>query len=249
MKSNVWLGVVAGLVVAAATSTASAEDASTSGGNGTGTGDADASASLSFGTSGSSTTASATTDGTPAPAETGKKEDSFNRTFAFGLSGGLGAPLGYGGILVNVAPIKYLILEVGAGAGGRFGPAVAEMVRGGFPDGNQMFTLGLGFSQNVTTSGIRDKFPSSTADSVPGVSHFLNIEVAYEYRFVKQRFWGRLGLGLATLLNANKYKGLCGSNNTDCSKDETGFTPIGVAQNQGTVTAYVHLDVGGFFGF
>jgi hypothetical protein len=242
MKSNRWLGVVAGLVVAAASGTASADGAPT------GTGSADASAGFSFGTSSSSTTASATTDGAAAPVET-KKDDAFNRTFAFGLSGGVGSPLGYGGLLVNVAPIKYLILEVGAGAGGRFGPAVAEMVRGGFPDGNQMFTLGLGLSQNITTSGVRDKFPSSTSDSVPGLSHFLNIEAAYEYRFVKQRFWGRLGFGIATLLNADKYKGLCGDNDALCSHEETGFTPLAVAQNKGTVAAYIHLDVGGFFGF
>jgi hypothetical protein len=237
------LGVVAGLVVTAACATALAD------GNGTSDGSADASASLAFGTSGSSTTASATTDGAAAPVESTKKDDAFNRTFAFGVSGGMGSPLGYGGLLVNVAPIKYLILEVGAGAGGRFGPAVAEMVRGGFPDGNQMFTLGLGLSQNITTSGIRDKFPAATSDSVPGISHFLNIEAAYEYRFVKQRFWGRLGVGLATLLNADKYKGLCGANDVGCSHEETGFTPLAVAQNKGTIAAYVHLDVGGFFGF
>jgi len=173
--------------------------------------------------------------------------DRFAKTFAFGVSGGLGAPLGYGGLFVNVAPIKYLVLEVGGGTGGRFGPAVAEMVRVGIPDGRHMFSLGVGLSQNITTSGVRDKFPSASSDQVPGVSHFLNVEALWDIRF--HRFFTRFGIGVATLLNANKYSGLCGLNNAQCAQEDTGFTPVSISQNKGTIAAYFHVDVGGFMGF
>ena len=247
MSKSRWMGMGTAVVIGVASmgATASADEVAV-----------DASGSISIGAP-SSATATSTTTAAPAPATTDapttavapEKKDAFNRTFAFGVSGGIGSPLGYGGILVNVAPIKYLILEIGGGAGGRFGPAIAEMVRAGFPDGNQMFTLGVGLSQNITTSYVRDKFPTQTADSAPGVSHFFNAEAAYEYRFVKQRFWTRLGLGVATLLNANKFSGLCGANDVLCSNEATGFTPVSVSQNKGTITAYIHLDIGGFFGF
>lgn len=175
------------------------------------------------------------------------KHDRFDKTFAFGVSGGLGAPLGYGGLFVNVAPIKFLTLEVGGGTGGRFGPAIAEMVRVGVPSGRHSFSLGVGLSQNFTTSTQRDKFPAATSDQVPGVSHFLNVEALWDVRF--HRFFTRFGIGVATLLNANKYSGLCGSNNVLCSQEDTGFTPVSISQNKGTIAAYVHVDVGGFLGF
>lgn len=211
MSKGRWLGVVAGLLVVAASATAFAQDA------------------------------------TVKPAEE-KKEDVFGKSFEFGVSGGLGSPLGYAGLFANVAPIKYIQLEIGGGAGGKFGPAIAEMVRVGAPAERHMFSLGIGFSQNIATSYVKDKFPSATKDNVPSVSHFLNVEALWDFR-LKGHFFTRFGVGVATLLNADKYKGLCGDAITLCNGDQTGFTPVGVAQNKGTITGYIHLDLGGFFGW
>lgn len=126
----------------------------------------------------------------------------WGRSWIFGGSFGLGAPLGVLGGFAQLNPSPLWGVSLGFGGGG-FGAATA--VQGWlrpFPAGGEwMPTFGAGISANLTPSSQRDR-PDR---SFPVASPWLNLEAASEWRVPGGRVV-RVGVGHAFLLNASSFR-------------------------------------------
>jgi hypothetical protein len=118
-----------------------------------------------------------------------------------GIAAGIGGPEGYFGVTGGWEPSSWFELEVGAGTGGTFGPALAETVRLGLPLFTVRVGLGVGLSQNLVGG-------SYTSQGAPPIAHWLNLESFTD--FVLGRRWLlRWNMGSGHLLNSGGFAVMC----------------------------------------
>jgi hypothetical protein len=118
-----------------------------------------------------------------------------------GVEAGLGGPEGYAGITVGWEPTRWLELELGAGLGGKFGPALAQTLRIGLPLYMIRLGLGVSLSMNVTGSEYTDQ-------GAPSRSYWISVE-GFNDLLLSRRLLLRFVMGDGILLNGGDFSVLC----------------------------------------
>ena len=130
-----------------------------------------------------------------------------HRTISLELNAGLGTPLGFGGVAMELTPVRYVSLVGGVGVG-KTGAQVAGMLRLRAPIGRVGIEVGTGISRGAYDgpAGGTFCFDSGCPTYHYDAAKWLNLEFALDYNSVASRMYFRFFGGVGYLLNP-----------TDCS--------------------------------
>lgn len=125
----------------------------------------------------------------------------------YGVTAGTGTATGYLGGAVGYSPAPWIELEIGAGLGGAFGPALGATARAGVPIlGVIRLGVGVGYSVNWLSPGARAA--DGEHPGAPSLARFANFELFQDYG-LGRRTYLRLVTGVSVLTNVHDYGGVC----------------------------------------
>ncbi|MBL8603030.1 MAG: hypothetical protein JNK72_13990 [Myxococcales bacterium] len=175
------------------------------------------------------------------------RRDAFSRTVALGATLGAGSPRGFGGVFVQLRPTRWVGLEVGAGLGGAFGPAVdATVLVSPFGTRRWAFELVGAFSHQIGW-GVLPSSPDGR--SLPEHTNWLSVGVASEWRPSRGMMF-RIGAGRSFLLNTARFNVMNENELAYVSAEAPalpGVTPIDATRaairGEDLSVWYVHVDI------
>ncbi|MDP3278212.1 MAG: hypothetical protein Q8Q09_23700 [Deltaproteobacteria bacterium] len=131
------------------------------------------------------------------------RRNRWSQTLAWGMSAGIGGPLGLVGTFVEYRPVRYVGVSAGVGGGGTFGPSLAASLLV-TPLSLKSFALGVSADVSSNLSLLRGRVLPGQRGDLPSTSTWIGVGGHIDIR-PSRSFFIRVGGGYQWLMDVQRF--------------------------------------------